>query len=51
MTYSDWRVGPPPRECTTCGATQNACRNRRGFSGRPCCSSCAHTTGSEVDDA
>lgn len=51
VEYADWRTGPPPRECTSCGATKAGCKNRLGFSGRPCCPDCAHPTESEADDA
>lgn len=49
--YPDWRLSPPTYECASCGAAKHACRNRRGFSGRPCCESCAHPTRSEVERA
>ena len=40
--YSDWRTGPPPHNCTGCGAALTACEGRQMLSGRSCCTGCNH---------
>jgi hypothetical protein len=41
-TYPDWRTGPDPMHCTSCGTSEGACDNKRTFANRSCCDVCEH---------